>query len=97
MEGLFICLTKINNMKIKQKFEFVEGDFDTEKGELICVRNDKYCEVKLCFKEKMFIPFATIKLHSKDLYIDAKEVLDDAYNLGMEICKRWNNFNKNNT
>jgi len=79
-------------MEIKQKFQFVDGSFDTEHGELICVRKNKYCLVELCFKEHMYIPFAKIKLHSKDTYADAKEVMDDAYNLGQEICKRWNAF-----
>jgi hypothetical protein len=82
-------------MKIKQKFDFVEGDFDTEDGKLICVRKDKYAEVTLCLKENMYIPFAKIKLYSTNKYLDAKEVMDDAYNLGNEICKRWNDFNKN--
>lgn len=84
----------LNNMEIDHKFDFVEGTFDTETGELICVRIDKYCEVKLCFKSNMHIPFAKIKLHSRDTYGDAKSVIDDAYNLGNEICKRWNAFNQ---
>lgn len=77
-------------MKINQKFDFVEGDFETDSDELICIKSEKYCEVELCFKGNMHIPFAKIKLHSKDLYADAKEVLNDAYELGKEICKRWN-------
>ena len=40
-------------MEIGHKFEFVEGNFDTETGELVCVRKDKYAEVTLCFKENM--------------------------------------------
>ena len=80
-------------MKIKQKFKFVEGDFDTDNGKLVCVRQYKYAQVTLCFKENMYIPFAKIKLHSNDLHIDAKEVIDDAHNLGIEICRRWNDFN----
>ena len=79
-------------MLINQKFNCVQGAFDTEKGELVCVRKDKYGEVTLCFKENMFIPFARIKLHSADTYAAAKETIDDAYNLGQEICRRWNAF-----
>lgn len=79
-------------MEIKQKFNFVEGNFDTIQGELVCVMKEKYTEVTLCFKENMYIPFAKIKLYSKDLYVDAKEVMDDAYKLGNEICRRWNEF-----
>ena len=79
-------------MEIKQKFNYVDGSFETDTGKLVCVKSEKYCSVELCFKENMYIPFAKIKLHSKDRYIDAKEVLDDAYNLGKEICKRWNAY-----
>jgi hypothetical protein len=81
-------------MEINHRFEFVTGSFNTEKGQLICVRSDKYAEVKICFKEGMYIPFAKIKLHSKDRFVDAKAVLDDAYELGQEICKRWNAYNQ---
>lgn len=84
-------------MLINQKFDFVEGAFDTETGELVCVRKDKYAEVTLCFKENMFIPFARIKLHSEDTFGKAKETMDDAYKLGKEICERWNAFKKAET
>lgn len=77
-------------MEINQKFEFVEGTFNTNSGQLICVRKDKYASVELCFKENMHIPFAKIKLFSSDLYVDAQETMNDAYNLGNEICDRWN-------
>lgn len=81
-------------MEISHKFEFVEGNFDTKEGELICVIKDKYAEVNLCFKSNMHIPFATIKLYSKYLFVDAKEVMNYAYDLGNEICRRWNEFEK---
>jgi len=79
-------------MEIKQKFDFVDGNFETDSGKLICVMHIKYAQVNICFKSNMHIPFAEIKLHSKDRFSDAKEVLEDAYNLGEEICKRWNAF-----
>lgn len=81
-------------MKINQKIDFVEGAFDTETGELICVEKHKYGEVTLCFKENMNIPFARIKLHSKNSLGAAKAVMEDAYQLGEEICRRWNSQKK---
>ena len=77
-------------MEIKNKFEFVEGNFDTEKGELICVGSQKYGEVSLCFKSNMHIDFARIKLYSSRLATDADATFDDAYALGKEIARRWN-------
>ena len=77
-------------MKIDHKFNLVEGVFDTKRDKLICVTSDKYAETKLCFKANMNIPFAKIKLYSKDLFIDAKAVNEDAYKLGKEISTRWN-------
>ena len=77
-------------MKIKTKLKFVEGDFDTEDGELVCVQSSKYSEVKLCFRANMNITFATIQLQSTDLLIDAQEVFEDACKLGDEIVRRWN-------
>ncbi len=81
-------------MKINQKFDFVDGSFDTDTGKLECVKYSKYNRVDLCFKEGMNIPFAQIKLHSRDLSIDAQEVLEDANNLGEEIARRWNSYSE---
>ena len=83
-------------MEIKHKFEFVQGNFDTKTGELIAVQKRKYGEVLLCVKSNMHIPVARIKLHSKDLGIDADAVLEDAYNLATEIARRWNEFPEEN-
>jgi len=77
-------------MRIGHKFECVEGEFDTDEDSLVCVPDRKYTEVHLCFKCNMNIPFAQIRLHSRDLYIDAKEVFEDACKLGEEIVRRWN-------
>ncbi len=77
-------------MLINHRLEFVSGAFDTETGELVCVKFPKYGCVELCFKAGMNIPFARIVLHSRDLAIDADAVLEDAYRLGQEIAKRWN-------
>lgn len=79
-------------MKINQKFDFVDGAFDTDTGKMECVEHRKYNMVYLCFKENMNIPFAQIRLHSSDLSVDAQEVLEDANNLGEEIVKRWNDY-----
>lgn len=81
-------------MEINHKIEFVEGPFDTETGKMVCVGKKKHGEVLLCFHGNMNIPFARIKLHSKDLAIDADAVFDDAYRLGEEIVSRWNHFAK---
>lgn len=75
-------------MEISHKFNFVRGDFDTEKGEIACVANSKYYLVELCFKSNMFIPFAEIVLYSEEHH--AQLVFEDAKRLGDEICRRWN-------
>lgn len=77
-------------MEINHRIEFVSGAFNTETGKLVCVKSPKYGRVELCFAASMNIPFARIKLHSKDLAVDADAVLDDAYRLGREIARRWN-------
>ena len=77
-------------MKIKHLFQFVEGDFDADTGKLICVGAKKYGEVTLCFAEGMNIPFARIKLFSRDRAVDADATFDDAMKLGDEIARRWN-------
>ena len=76
--------------KINHKFPHVDGSFDTDSGKLICVVKKKYGSVDLCFKESMYIPFAKIRLHSRDRYVDAMAVMDDAQKLGDEIANRWN-------
>ena len=82
-------------MKINLNFDFVDGQFDSETGKLICVRRDKYARVDLCLNEGCSnISFARIRLHSADLHADAMKVIDDAKNLGDEIAKRWNEHHK---
>ncbi len=83
-------------MNINHKIEYVEGPFDTTKGKLVCVMHDKYADVSLCFKANMNIPFAKIKLFTKDLFVDAEATMEDAYKLGNEIVKRWNDNNQIN-
>lgn len=77
-------------MQIKQKFEFVEGEFNTVPGEIKCVVSRKNLEVELCFVAGMNIPFCQIKLYSSGLRMDAEATFDDAVNLGKEIARRWN-------
>ena len=48
----------------------------------------------MCFKEGWNIPFARIKLFSRDRWIDAEGTFDDAVKLGEEIVKRWNEYSK---
>ena len=38
----------------------------------------------------MLIPFADIKLHDKDRWVDAEATYDDAVKLAKEIEARWN-------
>lgn len=77
-------------MEIKTQIEFVEGAFETDTGKLVCVQSRKHVDVQLCFKAGMNVPFADIKLYTKDRYVDAKAVFEDAVKLGDEIVKRWN-------
>lgn len=79
-------------MIITPRFEFVDGSFDTENIEMVCVVNRKYGLVELCVREKqsMNVPIAKIKLYSRPLAIDADAVFEDASNLGKEIARRWN-------
>lgn len=79
-------------MDISHKLEYVEGDFDTVTGELVAVQNPKYGSVTLCFRANMNITFAEVKLHSRDLAMDADAVLDSAYALAEEITRRFNEF-----
>lgn len=81
-----------DNSKINHKFNFVEGPFDMTDGKIISIKSEKYCQVDLCFRANMHVPFAKIKLYSRDLYVDAKAVLDDADRLGKEIERRWNDY-----
>jgi len=81
-------------MLINHKIEFVEGAFDTQVDELVCVKSQSRCQVLICVKANMNVPIAEIKLHSRDSYLDAHATLKDAFNLGEEIVKRWNAYNK---
>lgn len=86
--------TRRKKMEIKQKFNFVDGTFNTETDEMVCVASEKHCSVRICLKGGGWnIPIGEIKLYSKDLYVDAKEVFADAAKLGEEIARRWNSNN----
>jgi hypothetical protein len=80
-------------MIITPKFDFVEGSFDTQRVEMLCVPSDKHGRVELCIKEpgnNWNFPIAKIQLHSKDLYVDFKATFEDAVKLGEEMARRWN-------
>lgn len=79
-------------MEITPRFDGVTGTFNTDSGKLVCVPMHKDATVLLCFAEQMNIPFAQIRLHSEDLYVDAMAVLSDATSLGHEIAHRWNEY-----
>jgi hypothetical protein len=75
---------------IVPRIEGVTGDFSMVTGKLVCVKHKKYGLVELCFAEGWNIPFAEIRLHSRDLARDADAVFEDAGRLGDEIARRWN-------
>lgn len=76
---------------IECRMECVVGAFDMRTGSLVCVKRRKYGEVRLCFVASGWnVPFAAIKLHDRDLAVDADAVFDAASRLGDEICRRWN-------
>jgi len=80
-------------MKINlDKIDNVSGDFDTLNDKLVCVGKEKYGEVSLCFKSNMYIEFAKIKLYSGDSARLSDLSFEDAYSLGMEIARRFNEF-----
>lgn len=82
-------------MKITPKFEYVTGSFDTDNVKMLCLANENHGKVELCIEENpngFNFPIGTIKLHSRDLYVDFKETLGDAKCLGKEIARRWNEF-----
>jgi len=74
------------------KMTGVSGDLPLSEAKMHCIKSQKYTQVKLGFSRNgktMIIPFAQIKLHDADLYIDAKEVFEDACMLGDAIVEAW--------
>lgn len=80
-------------MIIKHRIEHVNGDIDTDTAQLTCVLNRNHANVYLCIDANMSIPFAKIKLHSKDMFSEARAIENEAYKFGEEIAKRWNKYN----
>ncbi|MBO4965941.1 MAG: hypothetical protein J6C81_06720 [Muribaculaceae bacterium] len=84
-------------MEITPKFQFVEGSFDTKEANLVLVPKEKYGEVLLCVKELgsgFNLPIGEITLYDSELFVDFKATLEDATKLGEEICRRFNEFPK---
>lgn len=81
-------------MNIEHKFRDVDGVFNTDTCEMVCVPHWKYREVELCIKTDngWNVPVAQIKLYDTDKWVDAEDTYDNARNLGEEIAKRWNAF-----
>lgn len=80
-------------MEITPRFNFVEGGFNTEEVEMVCVANDHQGTVKLCVREpdsSWNVPIGEIVLYDSERYVDFKATLEDARNLGNEIARRWN-------
>lgn len=85
-------------MKITPKIRFVSGSFDTKEVKLVLVPSDNHGLVELCVKEHgsgWNIPIGEIKLYSSERYVDFKATLEDATKFGEEICRRFNEFPKN--
>ena len=81
-------------MIITPKMDFVDGSFNTEDTEMVCVSKWKYRTVELCIKAGSWnIPMAEIKLYDSDLFKDADITFDDAKKFGEEIARRWNKCN----
>lgn len=81
-------------MIINQKFDSVDGTFDTDTCEMVSVPHFKYREVELCIKTAngWNVPIGEIKLYDSDKWVDAEATFEDAKKLGEEIVKRWNAF-----
>lgn len=80
-------------MEITPKFNFVEGSFDTKNVQMLCIANENHGTVDLCINEPdscWNIPIGKIVLHSRNLYVDFKDTMQDAKRLGDEIARRWN-------
>lgn len=87
----------IPTMTITPKIRFITGSFDTKEVELRLVPSDSHGEVSLCVKESgagWLIPVGEIKLYSSDLYVGFKATLKYATKFGEEICRRFNQFPK---
>lgn len=83
-------------MDITPKFNFVEGSFDTKNVKMLCIADENYGTVDLCINEPdscWNIPIGKIVLHSRHLYVDFKDTMQDAKMLGDEIARRWNECN----
>ena len=80
-------------MKITPKLSLCTGNFETKKVEMLGVPQEKHGRIDICIKEPNCywnIPIGSIKLHSRDLYVEFKATFDDAVKLGEEIARRWN-------
>lgn len=80
-------------MEITPKMDFVEGSFNTENCEMVCVPRYKYASVELGIRADngtTIVPVAEIKLYGSELYVDAMATFEDAKKFGEEIVRRWN-------
>jgi hypothetical protein len=77
-------------MELIHKFENVTGTTSLEELKIITVSSKKNATVSLCIKLNMHIPFARIKLYSRDKFKDAEACFESAKILGEEIERRWN-------
>lgn len=81
-------------MIITPKIDYLEGCFDTKKVIMSCIPSKNNGSIDLCLKSDngFYIPIASIKLFSNDLFVDFIETFDDASKFGEEIARRWNEF-----
>ncbi len=76
--------------ELKHKFENVSGSVSIDKLKIVSVSKPKYASVDLCIKAGCNIPFAEIRLYSRDRFVDAEYCFESAKALGKEIEDRYN-------
>ena len=76
--------------EIEHRFNNVSGSVSIDELKIVSVSKPKYASVELCIKADCNIPFAKIKLYSRDRYIDAEYCFKSAVSLGKEIESRYN-------
>lgn len=78
-------------MEIRFISDLVYGSTLLEDLKLVCVKKQKYAEVKICIKGSMNIPIADIKLYDTDRYAHAEACFKQASALGDAIVDAFNN------
>lgn len=86
--------------KIKARWFDVELNIDLSEAKIFTIPKAKYQQVSLSLslpESTSTFSFADIRLHSRDLYAEAKETFEDAKLLAEEIARRWESEERNRT